>query len=311
MKRFLVAGAAVLAAVVVAVPLWLALDGDDARRTGALVAPSTSGADVGRLTLVGRISGTLTIPVRSFDLDVKSPYDAATGQTSAKATYTPLQVIKHIDGTTPRLMKMLVSNEQITSAKLELLSTDPKTGSEVVSMTYDFTTAAVSGWRDAKMETITLSYLGVTSTAAKGASAPGGAIGRMTYAGTVVPITDFDTGITSPRDVATGQATGKRQHSPVKVVHAIDSFATTALANVKAGGGPAAQVKIELLSPDPSTGEERAYATYTYGGVKTIAVNDSAASGGASTQRLEFIYTSIQVEAEKAVATDNWAGAQS
>jgi type VI secretion system Hcp family effector len=305
MKWILWTGAAVLVAAVVAVPAWLVLD-DDARRTGALIAPAAHGADIGRLTLVGQISGSVSTPVRSFDLEARTPIDAATGMAKGQAVYGPLALIKPVNSASPRLMNMLVTNEQITSAKLELLRDDPNTGVNGVYMTYELTGAAVADWRDGKDETIQLSHTGVTSTGPKGSPipAPGGTIGRMTYAGTVVPILDFDTNIKSPRDPATGQATGKRQHKPAAIVHTLDAFAPTALANVTTPA-PGAQVKVEILRVNPKTGKEEVYATYTYGSVKTSAVNDSGAIGTTPTQRMEFTYASIQVDIENVSASDS------
>jgi type VI secretion system secreted protein Hcp len=310
MKRFLWAGAIVLVAVVAAVPLWLAQDDDDGRRAGALVTPSATGADIGRLTLVGKVSGTVTLAVRSFDVEVKTPLDTVSGQRAGAASYKPLEIIKPINATTAGTLRMLVGNEQISTAKLELIRPDPATGQESVYMTYDFTNAAVSSWRNGTRETISLHYQSITSSAGKalGTSASG-AIGRMTYGTTVVPITDFDTNILSPRDPATGQASGKRQHKPVSVVRAIDSLAPKTLADVKTPPAPF-PVKVELLRTSPKTGLEEVYATYRYGGVVLAAVDDSAAAGGAATQRIEFSYQTIEVDIEKSVASDSWAAPQ-
>ena len=100
MKRFLWAGAAVLVAAVVAVPLWLALDGDDARRTAALATPVAGSADLGKLTLVGKVNGTVTAQVRSFDFQIKSPRDVATGQATGSSIKGQLRIVKAIDATT-------------------------------------------------------------------------------------------------------------------------------------------------------------------------------------------------------------------
>ena len=39
-----------------------------------------------------------------------------------------------------------------------------------------------------------------------------------------MPVIQFDYGVASPRDVASGQATGKRIHQPLKVVHEVNEW---------------------------------------------------------------------------------------
>ena len=39
-----------------------------------------------------------------------------------------------------------------------------------------------------------------------------------------MPVIQFDYGVASPRDVASGQATGKRIHHPLKVVHEVNEW---------------------------------------------------------------------------------------
>jgi type VI protein secretion system component Hcp len=307
MKRLFVAGGAVLAAVVLAVPLWLALDDDGVRRTGALVTPTGTG-EIGRLTLVGKISGTVVVPVRSFDLEVRSPRDAATGQTKGSLLYKPLAVIKPIDPSSPTLFKMLVNNEGITSAKLELTTSGEKPG---VYMAYDFTGAAIREWRDTTAETISMTYQTVASKPGGVKPPAGGAavIGQLTYGTSVVPITGFETGLDAPYDSTTGALTGKRQHSAASVMRPLDGIAHTVLSNLKTQTSPTA-LKVELQRTT-ADGKPETYATYTYGTASLAAVNDAGAAGDGASQRFEITYASIEVKAGTAVASDSWAATAS
>jgi type VI protein secretion system component Hcp len=304
MKRILWIGVAVLVAAVVAVPLWLVLDDDGARRAGALVTPTAAG-DVGRLTLIGPQSGTVVVQVRSFDVEVKSPRDAATGQASGKVLYMPLKVLKAIDAKSPTLLKMLVSHESLSSANLELTVPAGVESKPGTYMTYEFANPKLIEWRDGTAETIALTHTGVTSKPgpAKPPASTEAAVGQMTYQGTVVPITAFETGVESPVDAATGLASGKRRHSTVTVVRPLDGIAHTVMANVKSNI-LLGQVKIELLGP--IDGKLGTYATYTYGNAAAAAVDDAGAAGRGASQRFEFTYGTIEVSAGGVVATDSW-----
>ena len=197
---------------------------------------------------------------------------------------------------------MIAGNDVITSAKLELISSD--SGKPSVYMTYDFTNGGLASWKDGTSETIALTYQTVVAKAGKGASTPQALVGQMTYAGTVVPITDFSTEIKSPRDAASGLASGKRQHEPAMVEHALDGFVPTALANVSGSGGAPATVKVELQRQD-ANGKTETYATYTYTNATTSSVNDSGAAGLGAAQRLEFTYTGVDVAVGGVVASDS------
>ena len=305
MKRFLWAGAAVVAAAVVAVPLWLALDDDGARRTGALVAPTAAG-DVGRLVLVAGIAGSVTVPVESFDLEARAPRDAATGQQTGNVIYTPLKVLKPIDEASARLFKMLIGNEKLTTARLELTSEGAE-GKVGTYMSYDFANARVSEWREGASETIALTHTGVVAKPG-GAKPPAGVkpvIGQMTYGGAVLPITGFGTLVEASVDPATGLTTNKRKHNAVSVVRTLDTTAPTVLANMK-NNVNVGQVTIELQHTN-ADGKATTYATYTYGNVGAATVNDFGAAGEGASQRFEFVYQSVEVSTGGFVASDSLA----
>jgi type VI secretion system secreted protein Hcp len=299
MKRLLWIGIVVLVLVVLAVPAWMALD-DDSRRAGALAQPAAGAADLGNLTLVGGKSGTIVVPVQSYELGIKSPRDAATGMATGQAKRSPVQIIKPIDANTPVLFSMLAGNEQIQSAKLDLIAPDAN-GKPSTYMSYDLGSGAISSWDDGANETIT--FLG-NSLSATGKGATGAqAVGQMTIMGQTLPITGFTTGVSSPRDAASGLATGKRQHKPFTVTRPVDALAPslfTGLQNNQALGS----VKIELQRPN-SKGVVATYATYTYGNAHLSAVDDSGAAGSTPEQRLELVYETIEVKVGGKIGSDS------
>jgi type VI secretion system Hcp family effector len=299
------AGAAILAAVVLAVPLWLVLDDDGARRTAALASPTPGAADIGTLTLVGPKIGTLSIPVQSFSFTVKSPRDAATGQATSSVVRGPLDVVKPIDANSPALFKTLVGNDAITTAKLDLAEAGSPESEAVPYVSYEFTNAKVRSWRDGTSETIGLSYQSVTAKQGKAAAPPPAAelIGRVTYqGGAAVPITAFETGLDAPYDPATGQSTAKRRHLPASIVQPLDGTAPSRLTGIQ-NNVPLGQVKVELQRDNG--GKLETYATYTYTGASAAEVADSGAAGKGTSQLLAFVYQSIEVSVGGVTATDS------
>ncbi len=261
------------------------------------------------------MSGTHVIPVRSFTWGIKVPHNVATGQASGQPRYQWLEVIKPIDASSPVLFRMLVNNENLTSAKLELQT---PAGGDVFTTyaTYTFTNASVAGWDDTTSETVKLSFESAITELAKTArpaASMNQVIGQMTVpsiSSKPVPIVGFATGVSSPRDPASGQASGKRQHKPVVVRRAIDALTAEVLTKA-AQNGQLGSITIELRRLNPQTGVVETYGKYTYSNAVPVAVEDSgasvaAASGGFATQELQFTYSKVEVEVEKTLGTDDW-----
>lgn len=107
------------------------------------------------MTLVGAKQGPITGPatdqqnkgaieVHAFDIQVTTPYDAATGQASGKRQHQPITIVKEVDQTSPKLWTALVTNETITSAVLKVWSSAAvPTGSETLAYTITLTNALI------------------------------------------------------------------------------------------------------------------------------------------------------------------------
>lgn len=74
------------------------------------------GAINGSVTQVGRED---TIEVYGWNHEVLSPRDPASGLPTGKRQHKPIVIVKPIDKATPLLMKVLVSNENITTWRLD------------------------------------------------------------------------------------------------------------------------------------------------------------------------------------------------
>jgi type VI secretion system secreted protein Hcp len=307
MRRAIWIGAAIVVALVAAPVLWLALDDGSDRTSAALVEPTAGGGNVGRLTLTGGQSGVVTFPVQSFSWGLTVPISG--GQQSGALRRVPLEIIKPIDPTTPTLFSMLVGNEAIQSAKLDLLNP-----SGAIYLSYTFANASVSNWDDTTSEKLTLYYQSFQTTlpkAARPAAPASQVVGQMTapsLSPNPIPIVGFATGVTSPRDATSGLATGKRQHKPVTVTRAIDGVDPAVLQKFASNAALGA-ITIELQRPDAS-GVMQTYATYAYTNPVGSSVEDAgAAGGGVATQELKFVYQQVEVTVGGQTGVDNVTGA--
>ena len=306
MRRGILVGAAILVAVAAAIPLWLALDDGGDRRAAALQEPTAAG-DVAKLTLTGSVSGPLTLQVQSYSLGAMSPRDVASGQATGQVRHEPLRILKAVDSSSPNLFRMLVSNENISAATLELQGPDA-TGRLVTYMSYSFSNARVSHWKDGKREELEIHYADVTSkvgTVPKGQSAGIGLMSASSLGAEKLPIQDFLTSVKSPTDASTGLPTGKRQHKPVMVLRPLNATWPTLWTKLE-NNQTLGEVTIELQRVNPKSGVLETYATYTYEGVGVASVEDSGAAGVSPTQKLEFVYQKVTVKVGTATEMDDW-----
>ncbi len=307
MKRGIWIGAAIVLALAAAPALWLVL-GDDTRRAGALVEPSASG-DVGRLVITTAKSGVITVPVQSFTWGLQMPRDPATGQSSGKRRYQPLQILRPIDATTAQLFNLIATHESISTARLDLMNT-AESGKPVIGMSYTFKDGVmVTEWNDKPVRGgLQLVYQAVEAIGSgNGLPAAEKTVGLMTLTGeNPVPITDFDADVTQPFDAASGLATGKRVHKPVTITRAIDSL-TPKLVPAAEGNKLYAQLVVDLQRTG-ADGKPETYAKYTFGNVRITVFEDSGAAGGGLSERLQLDYESLEVQSGPNVAVDQWRG---
>src|ERR1700740_1396617 len=64
------------------------------------------------------------IPISSFEYEVVSPRDAATGQPAERRHHKPVTVVKEWGAATPQIFTALTTNETLPEVELEFLKTN-------------------------------------------------------------------------------------------------------------------------------------------------------------------------------------------
>ena len=101
----------------------------------------------------GKIEGDVTeagregmIEVNGWNHEVLQTRDAASGLPTGKRQHKPLTITKRIDKSSPLLMNILVTNENITNLTLELFQAS-RTGAEEPSLLIELVNATVADIR--------------------------------------------------------------------------------------------------------------------------------------------------------------------
>jgi type VI secretion system secreted protein Hcp len=111
------------------------LNNDQAAATNIELRPAM--AMIAYLTARGQKQGDIkggatekeregSIPLISVAYDVETPLDPASGLPTGKRVHKPITVVKFIDQATPTLLQALVTNEVLTSVKIEFLRPVPE-----------------------------------------------------------------------------------------------------------------------------------------------------------------------------------------
>jgi type VI secretion system secreted protein Hcp len=82
-------------------------------------------------------------PGLGFQYELKSPRDAATGQSSGKRQHGAIVITKEWGASTPQLFQACVTNEVLKSVLIEFFRTDPN-GQEYLFQTIRLTNATIS-----------------------------------------------------------------------------------------------------------------------------------------------------------------------
>ncbi len=125
-----------------------------------------------------------------------------------------------------------------------------------------------------------------------------------------IPIIAVAQTVESPRDAATGQASGKRQHKPIKITKETDA-SSPQLARAAASGEVLREVVIEFVRSGPK-GQEQVYQTITLTNalLTSIQRTHGAAASKDPHEREEISFTFQKIEVKdsrgKVSATDDW-----
>jgi type VI secretion system secreted protein Hcp len=90
------------------------------------------GAIKGNVTAKGR-EGAIALLAVAYEISV--PRDPATGLPSGKRQHKPIVVTKAVDETSPSLIKALVTNEVLTTVKIDFWRSAPETAAPYFSIT--------------------------------------------------------------------------------------------------------------------------------------------------------------------------------
>lgn len=96
-----------------------------------------------------RIAGSNYIAVLSFNYEVTSPTDPATGLPTGKVKHQALVITKTLDATSPQINSALVKNENLTKVTIDFMTSPDATtgaagGKEIAYYTITLTNARIS-----------------------------------------------------------------------------------------------------------------------------------------------------------------------
>lgn len=110
-----------------------------------------------------------------------------------------------------------------------------------------------------------------------------------------IPVTAVEFPVQSPRDAASGQATGKRQHKPIKITME-SGAASPQLQEALARNERLKEVVIEFVRLDPR-GKEQVYQTITLTEAIVSGIqrsHEAAGKSGREREEISFTYEKIQ-----------------
>ena len=120
----------------------------------------------------------------------------------------------------------------------------------------------------------------------------------------------FEAEASTPTDLATGHATGRRQHKPIRCVKKLDS-ASVPLLNALIRGEVLTDVMFKVFATDRA-GREAPVYTVALKNASVASVKQSLASDGTVLEEVTFVFTSITYTWEdgKLSASDSLGGAR-
>lgn len=126
-----------------------------------------------------------------------------------------------------------------------------------------------------------------------------------TFGAGKIPVIRFGYSLVSPRDVATGQASGKRQHKPVIITKSIDA-ATPQFFQAAATNEVLKSVLLEFVLTN-SMGQQEIFYTITLTNA-TVAEVAQRSEDSRLLEDIAFTFQKIDIESKagKTMAVDNW-----
>jgi type VI secretion system secreted protein Hcp len=125
-----------------------------------------------------------------------------------------------------------------------------------------------------------------------------------------IEVAAFSVGLISPRDAATGQASGKRQHKPISITKEVDE-SSPQLFQAATTNEVLKNVVIQSVRVDPR-GKEQIYQTITLKNAHIPQIQKIGGKGKREEERFDLIFQEIQVTdiQGKVTATDDWTASK-
>jgi type VI secretion system secreted protein Hcp len=121
-----------------------------------------------------------------------------------------------------------------------------------------------------------------------------------------IEVLGFTYGVTSPRDAATGQASGKRQHHPLVITKPIDKSTPKLFAALVTNELlPAVQLDFVKTSPDGT--EQVAYSIKLRNAeISEDQQRDEGKADGRPLETVSFTFQKIELDESGVIASDDW-----
>lgn len=117
----------------------------------------------------------------------------------------------------------------------------------------------------------------------------------------------FHLGVSAPKDVSSGQSTGRRSYQTISFTKEIDASSPQFL-HALTSNENLPTVTIDINAPSASSGEDQAFETITLTNAR-IAAYDQGVDEGEDTEKIELTFEKMSMENKpgKTATQDDWA----
>ncbi len=106
--------------------------------------------------------------------------------------------------------------------------------------------------------------------------------------GNWIPVVKFDMGVQSPQDAASGQASGKRQHQPIKIVKEWGA-SSPQLMRAMTTNEVLPEVDVEFVRTGPGS-QEQVYRTLRLSNARISAIRKTGTAGGRELEEITLVF---------------------
>ncbi|TMC31373.1 MAG: hypothetical protein E6J32_03420 [Chloroflexi bacterium] len=259
---------------------------------GAGVVPINTQA-IGTLQIPG-VNGGGSFPIRGW----AATLPPACSQSGCAAAKAPVEVVRSINGLSPKIMDLAATTQSLGSVFVGLYIP----GTTLQYLTYELAGAAIVSYSqrtqgsDVALETIAFIYQSMTEVwfPSNGQpSAPLAAVsGDFIFPGqSSRTIVGNSWSFTIPRDQATGQSTGKTEFKFLNLTHTVDSLSPSILQDA-INHSALGTVTVDIDQPGGNSN-----STITLSNAVVVGVSDTAdgAAGSLPLETIQLAFSKIEV----------------